>query len=339
MIYALIYASSASTPTHRAAASRTRRGAMSAAPVSRPPRPSRRAPSTTRARVRTRAIPPVVAAAVSGGVAACVSHSASVPLDVVKTKLQTETFEDVSALGVAREIARRHGVVALTAGWTQTFVGYGLQGALKYGGFDAAKRFASVDGDGASLVTLALCAMCAEIVGSAVLTPMEQMRIRAVSDAGYGGLSFGETARRFGREGGFGTTLGNLPVIYAKMLPYTAVQLVSYDVFTRVLADSGLTSTVTTRPAAAMLAGVLASLASQPGDTVLSVLNKGRVSGAHAEDGGTSIQIARRSAITVASELGAIGLMTGWRARLLHTGSVVFVQLLIYDFIRDALAR
>ena len=31
--------------------------------------------------------------------------------------------------------------------------------------------------------------------------------------------------------------------------------------------------------------------------------------------------------------------MTGWRARLLHTGSVVFVQLLIYDFIRDALAR
>ena len=70
--------------------------------------------------------------ALSGGIAACASHSLSVPLDVIKTRLQVEKFEDERVLSVAREISKRDGVMALAAGWEQTFVGYGVQGALKY---------------------------------------------------------------------------------------------------------------------------------------------------------------------------------------------------------------
>lgn len=33
-----------------------------------------------------------------------------------------------------------------------------------------------------------------------------------------------------------------------------------------------------------------------------------------------------------------MGLMTGWRARLAHITSIVFVQLLVYDAVKDLLA-
>ena len=285
--------------------------------------------SAPRARSRVNALD-VGAFALSGGIAACASHSLSVPLDVIKTRLQCEKFDDATVLGVGAAIVRREGVGALTAGWESTFFGYGAQGALKYGGFEFLKRCASASagGDQSALGLLALvaCAASAEVVGSAVLTPLEQIRIKTVSDSRYAGDSFAAAAKRFASEpngGGLSSVAANLPVVYAKMLPYTAVQLVSYDVFNRTFASMSLDSAAT-RPAAALVAGVLASLASQPGDTLLSATNAGRC--------------ASRSPLDVAIELGPVGLMTGWRARIAHVASIVFIQLLVYDAVKDFLA-
>ena len=117
-------------------------------PTLRAPLPtSTRAPvASTSARARSRArvnALDVGAFALSGGIAACASHSLSVPLDVIKTRLQCEKFDDATVLGVGAAIVRREGVGALTAGWESTFFGYGAQGALKYGGFEFLKRCAS----------------------------------------------------------------------------------------------------------------------------------------------------------------------------------------------------
>jgi len=238
---------------------------------------------------------------------------------------------------------RREGVGALTAGWESTFFGYGAQGALKYGGFEFLKRCASASagGDQSALGLLALvaCAASAEVVGSAVLTPLEQIRIKTVSDSRYAGDSFAAAARRFASEpnGGLSSVASNLPVVYAKMLPYTAVQLVSYDVFNRTLASMSLDS-ATTRPAAALAAGVLASLASQPGDTLLSATNAGRCVIVGDDEGTTASPRPRRSPLDVAIELGPVGLMTGWRARIAHVTLIVFAQLLVYDAVKDVLA-
>jgi len=40
----------------------------------------------------------------------------------------------------------------------------------------------------------------------------------------------------------------------------------------------------------------------------------------------------------VAIELGPVGLMTGWRARIAHVTLIVFAQLLVYDAVKDVLA-
>lgn len=293
--------------------------------------------SSSARRVTTpRALPPVAVAAVSGGIAACASHSLSVPLDVIKTRVQTETFDDERTASVAAAIVQREGAMALLSGWEPTFVGYGVQGAIKYGGTDALRRLAAATGvDGTGILAVACCAATAELVASAFLTPMEQVRIRSVSREEYRGKSFGEALAIFWDERGFETTAANLPVIYSKMIPYTAVQLASYDALTRTFSEHGLAA-AETRPLAALLAGILASLASQPGDTLLSNMNKGASA---SDETGASSSKTPRDPIAIAIALGPSGLFTGWRQRLLHTGSIVFTQLLAYDFAKDLLGH
>lgn len=321
----------------------------------------------SRARERTRAASAVDVAgfAASGGVAACVSHSLSVPLDVIKTRLQVEKFEDERVLSVARDIAARDGLLALASGWESTFLGYAVQGSLKYGGFEALKAVAFGASEGPwvasdhRLVTLLACASCAEIVGSAFLTPLEQIRIKTVSDDTYG-ADFFSAARRFASEDGLASVAENLPVIYAKMIPYTAVQLASYDALTTSLGPYFSDDAVLAkRLLSAVLAGVMASLASQPGDTLLSVRNKSKDDDVDDDkalsstttdektiiDSDTGIAVVspprkgKETVLDAAARLGPFGLMTGWRARILHVTSIVVVQLLVYDYMKSILAN
>jgi len=199
-------------------------------------------------------------------------------------------------------------------------------------------------------------------------------------------------------------------------------QLVTYDGVTRSLAarlaggatadydgfgatsGGGASSTVLVALAGASAAALVASLASQPGDTLLSKLNQGR-RGAAAHAGHAHLRAARRSKpalaaaaadgapqqmpcvtssddevemgalggaapdadggpacasegdsdafgpnptvraasgggcgamCALAARLGPAGLMLGWDARLAHTGTIVLVQLLIYDAVKAA---
>ena len=74
--------------------------------------------------------------------------------------------------------------------------------------------------------------------------------------------------------------------------------------------------------AAAATAAVLSTLASQPGDAILSEVNAG--SGAD------------RSVGRALEQLGASGLARGLRARLVHVGLIVTVQLILYDQLKHA---
>jgi hypothetical protein len=230
----------------------------------------------------------------------------------------------------------------------------------------------------------------------------------------------------------------SLPAIYLKQVPYTMAQLVTYDSVTRSLAarlasdgGGGEWATVGVALGGAACAALVASLASQPGDTLLSKLNQGRRAAhatlAHARSrrakacagagagagaggagsaltssddelelgamggavapggpatpggatsascagdecalpgssagggGGSALENAlaapspRGDALgptfraaggggcgpmcALAARLGPAGLMLGWDARLAHTGTIVLVQLLIYDAVKAA---
>ena len=73
---------------------------------------------------------------------------------------------------------------------------------------------------------------------------------------------------------------------------------------------------------AAALASVLATIASQPGDMLLSLVN--------AHEGEIRTRDVWRNVLR--SERGIRGLFVGFKTRLLHVGIVVTLQLLIYDY-------
>jgi len=98
--------------------------------------------------------------------------------------------------------------------------------------------------------------------------------------------------------------------------------------------------------ASSIIAAVLSSLASQPGDTLLSVVNKKarlKATGGDDDDddvtsNGNGIGNGFSSTVAVMkdsiTELGVAGLFTGTKARLIHVTVMVVIQLFVYDFVK-----
>ena len=254
--------------------------------------------------------------AAAGGVGACVSHAGAVPLDVVKTRVQQDPakFAGGGVLDSARTLVKEEGWGVLSRGLGNTMLGFLLHGAFKYGGFEFLKQ-AFLESDNAEvattchdhrLATLLVAAALAETLATVALLPLEQTRIKMVSDKDYASNVFEALARLF-REEKLEGILSSLPPIYAKMIPFSMCQLATYDVATgpcretaaalavaarAVAADPGahsaavaelaakcgdaLSSPFVAQIPASFLAATLASLASQPGDTLMSVINEGR---------------------------------------------------------------
>jgi len=274
--------------------------------------------------------------AAAGGVGACVSHAGAVPLDVVKTRVQQDPakFAGGGVLESAKTLVREEGWGVLSRGLANTMLGFLLHGAFKYGGFEFLKQ-AFLESDNAEiatfghdhrLLTLLVAAALAETVATVALLPLEQTRIKMVSDESYADNVFDAIQRLF-REDGFDGFVNSLPPIYAKMIPFSMCQLATYDVavgasretaaalavaVSAVAADDNtsaavaemaslvseaLSSPFVAQVPASFLAATLASLASQPGDTLMSVINEG-------EKKETSFRETRKDADARASETG-----------------------------------
>ena len=320
-------------------------------------------------------------------------------------------------------------------------------GGLKYGLYELFKVSLAEGGPvlALPLPLLLVAAACAEFIASTALCPYEAARIRLVADPTFA-VGLIPALRRLVSEQGIYGVFGALPAMYLKMVPYTMAQLATYDGVTRALAShvrgsvrraaasggsassssdskhvwgyssSGDLITFGIALCGAALAAVVASLASQPGDTLLSKLNQGRralirvspppsASSAGTPGGlpGLKSASARKSwdssgsgagnsggassgagsivtssddemgmsadeplaagdagggpggsgdagnatprnaaafgcgpMCALASRLGPAGLMLGWQARLMHTGTIVLFQLLIYDAVKAA---
>ena len=259
--------------------------------------------------------------AAAGGVGACVSHAGAVPLDVVKTRVQQDPakFAGGGVLDSARTLVKEEGWGVLSRGLGNTMLGFLLHGAFKYGGFEFLKQ-AFLESDNAEiatvchdhrLATLLVAAALAESLATVALLPLEQTRIKMVSDETYAANVF-EAVERLVREDGIDGLVTSLPPIYAKMIPFSMCQLATYDVavgpcretaaaLSVAIAESAFAADASASvdafaPAllgdvaqalggalsgpfaaqipASFLAATLASLASQPGDTLMSVMNE-----------------------------------------------------------------
>ena len=279
---------------------------------------------------------------VAGGISCMASHAVAVPFDVIKTRKQTSE----GSVNL-QKLIEEEGLGILAQGLGPTLVGYAVQGSLKYGLYEIFKSqlLAQLDlppGAASPLLTLMLAGGCAEVIASSFLSPFEAARIRLVSNPAFAdGLV--PCLQRISTEEGSSALFFGLPAILAKQVPYTILQLSTFDSFSASISRSGLLAdrfyiTLT----AALAAAVLSSLASQPGDTLLSIVNKkARSSSSSSSSSSSASDASSVNALSIISaavaELGPKGLFRGTQARLVHVGVIVVSQLLIYDSIKQSL--
>mmetsp|Transcript_47246 Transcript_47246/g.109313 ORF Transcript_47246/g.109313 Transcript_47246/m.109313 type:complete len:432 (-) Transcript_47246:131-1426(-) len=280
----------------------------------------------------------------AGGAGCCISHAAATPFDVVKTRQQsdpgryvhTRTGRKLGVVDTGIQIAREEGPQMLLQGMRTTLVGYLFQGAVKYSLWEVFKAelgFAQSAGVMKVLI-LVVAALTAEIFASLVLCPFERMRIRLVADPSFAKGMTSAVRRMLREEGIIGALYGEgLAATLFKQIAYTVAKLTVF-----VLAFEELTHQLpweVPRAIATLLssiiAGVVASLSSQPGDTLqICTSSDSSLRDECPVDTATG---APPSMMKLARTLGWQALFTGWRARLIHVEVIVVSQLLIYDAI------
>jgi solute carrier family 25 phosphate transporter 3 len=289
---------------------------------------------------------------VAGGLCASISHGWTTPLDVIKTKMQQKPEKFKSGmLAAARSIVAEEGAGVLLAGLAPTVVGYGIEGAAKFGLYEAFKTLLAQVDCLNKFTSKLLASVIAGAFAAMLLCPMEEARIKMVGDPTWAKENLVSGMTRLLLEGGLLSTFVGLPAMLLKQIPYTMGKQVSFDIiaeFFYALAGRQSRWTVdelrwTISIMSAFCASIVACLASQPGDVLLTETYGGHGHGPAPAKGATSTakQTAPRSVVDIARDIrakhGLAGFYLGLQARLSHVASIITSQLVINDLIKTAL--
>lgn len=163
---------------------------------------------------------------IAGGVSAAISHGVTTPLDVVKTRMQTDpSLVNSSPQEAALQIIENEGPAALTVGLGPTVVGYGVEGALKFGVYESLKpMFLSlfhIANGGDPTEPYLVAAICAGALASIILCPMEETRIRLVTDPSFGKGLIDGLPKLLKEEGALAPFQRGILPMFSKQIPYT----------------------------------------------------------------------------------------------------------------------
>ncbi|KAH6701268.1 mitochondrial carrier domain-containing protein [Leptodontidium sp. MPI-SDFR-AT-0119] len=276
--------------------------------------------------------------AFAGAICCSVTHGILTPVDVIKTRIQLDPVTYNSGLiGTFRQVIAKEGAQALLSGLGPTVVGYFLQGALRFGGYEFFKKQSiswlghETASNNRTTVYLTSAAL-AEFFGDIALCPLEATRIRLVAEPTFAnGLASGFT--KIAKQEGIGALYSGFGPILLKQIPYTMAAFVVYENAQEIAYKAINKSTIsnTTQTAvnlgSGLLAGFAAALVSQPADTMLSKINKtSRLPGE-----GTISRL-----LKIAKELGLRGSYSGIGPRLVMVGGMGAGQFAIYGSIKKA---
>lgn len=277
--------------------------------------------------------------ALAGAVCCSFTHAVLTPIDIVKTRIQVNPLTYNNGIfGGLRRVVAGEGAGALATGLGPTTVGYLLQGAFKFGGYEYLKSRAidTLGYEKASQNRYAIylgSAAMAEVAGDLVLCPFEAVRIRLVSQPGFArGMVDGFAGLI--REGGVRGLYSGLGPIMLKQVPYTMATFIVYENALeqayKLVDRSTLSSPAITgiNLGAGLIAGIAATLVSQPADTMLSKINQGK---------GETGEGPLRRLWRIAGDMGLRGSYAGVRARLVMVGGMTALQLAVYGDIKKAL--
>jgi len=282
-----------------------------------PPVPDAYFTSTT-IMTRTRPLTPRLVALLGwAGASGCtLTHTAVVPLDVVKTRAQKRSDRAATNLvQQASQMVATEGVSSLWQGWDATIVGYFWYGLSVYPIYALGKQAWGMS-MGASLAAGAMAA----IVASLGLTPLEAARIRAVNGDSTG---LWRTLQELKEEQALYSGLSSLLI---RQVVFGSIKFLAFEQFYQGLQAyfPNETSSLVLSLLAGAGAGAISCVVSQPADAVLTYV-------------ATRPMPLSDAAATLVSEQGPTALFRGVTSRCLWAACIIGGQFVLYDVFRQAL--
>ncbi|EQL36135.1 calcium dependent mitochondrial carrier protein [Blastomyces dermatitidis ER-3] len=200
----------------------------------------------------------------AGGMAGCVSRTATAPLDRLKVYLIAQTVMKDTAFTAAKsghplEAVKRMGMPLIEAtkdlwragGIRSLFAGNGLnvvkvmpESAIKFGAYEASKRmFANLEGHGDTKNLLPTSQFLAGGIGGMVsqcfVYPLDTLKFRMQCEVVEGGLQGNRlimaTARKMWTGNGIHSFFRGLPLGLIGMFPYAAIDLTTFEYLKSIL--------------------------------------------------------------------------------------------------------
>lgn len=279
--------------------------------------------------------------ALAGALGCGLTHGSMTPIDVVKTRIQLDPkVYNKGTIGSFKQVIQTEGASALLTGLGPTVLGYSLQGAFKFGGYELFKKtFIDVLGiETASRYKNSIyigSAAIAEFFADIALCPLEATRIRLVSQPTFANGLIGGFSRIF-REEGIGSFYNGFTPILFKQIPYNIAKFLVFERAAELYygfcpkKKSELSSSTHTliNLSAGLTAGFAAAIVSQPADTLLSKVNKTKKA-----PGQSTVGLLA----SLAKQLGFVGSFAGLPTRLIMVGTLTSLQFTIYGSLKPAL--
>jgi solute carrier family 25 phosphate transporter 3 len=270
------------------------------------------------------------------GAASCgITHTAIVPLDIVKCRMQTNPELYPGILAGFRALGQQGGY---TLGWLPTFLGYSAQGFCKFGFYEVFKDlyagFFSPEKayEYRTMIYLAASAS-AEVIADVALCPMEAVKVRMQTSPPEAKFptTLGAAVSKIKDAEGMNGFFKGLGPLWGRQVPYTVTKFVFYErvveafykyIFTAPKESYGSGTQLIVTFASGYVAGILCAVVSHPADTIVSKLNQNPTGGIGA----------------IVNEMGMWNLATkGLGARVVMIGTLTGLQWLVYNSAKLAL--
>lgn len=267
-----------------------------------------------------------------GGVLSCgLTHTAVVPLDLVKCRIQVDPAKYGGVFNGFRVTVKDSGIRELGKGWAPTLIGYSMQGLCKFGFYEVFKSvYSNLLGEEKTYLwrtSLYLAASAsAEFFADIALCPMEAVKVRVQTQPGWANNLREGVPKLMAEEGVYGFYKGLVP-LWGRQIPYTMMKFACFErtvealykfVVPKPRADCSKGEQLVVTFVAGYIAGVFCAIVSHPADTIVSKLNQ--------QKGATMMSIAK--------DLGFMGMWKGLAPRIIMIGTLTALQWFIYDSVK-----
>ena len=287
--------------------------------------------------------PQFYAACTLGGIVACgPTHSSVTPLDLIKCRLQVDPSLYKSNIDGIRSIYTKEGLSKIFTGVGATCVGYSLQGAGKYGGYEFFKHtYAKALCGGEATASFQRYSSCVFLLASAsavfladiMLCHFEAIKVKQQTTLPSFSTGLVDGLKKTIAADGVGALYKGIVPLWCRQIPYTMVKFTSferiveriYSYLPKPKAQMSTAQQIGVSFTGGYLAGILCAIVSHPADVMVSKING--ESRAAAEQAQSMAAASKR----IYKQIGFRGLWNGLTVRIFMIGTLTSFQWLIYD--------